>query len=109
MTDWLVRIYTYKIRSRSTDRDKLTANKLTAKKRFCHSDLVTEILPQSEVLGQMALGIVKHAYNRSSQPIGVIWFAVSLFAVSCRGPCKIADKKELISSLRKKCTKKKEP
>ena len=26
----------------------------------------------------MALGIVKHAFNRSSQPIGVIWFTVSL-------------------------------
>ena len=30
----------------------------------------------------MALGIVKYAYDRSSQLIGVIWFAVSLFAVS---------------------------
>ena len=30
----------------------------------------------------MALGIVKYACNRSSQLIGVIWFAVSLFVVS---------------------------
>ena len=29
----------------------------------------------------MALGIVKYAYDRSSQLIGVIWFAVN-----CRGP-----------------------
>ena len=64
-------------RARSTDR-----NKLTAKKRFCHGDLVTDfvtvILSQSKGLGKMALGIVKHAYNRSSQPIGVVWFVVSL-------------------------------
>ena len=33
----------------------------------------------------MALGIVKYAYHRSSQLIGVVWFAVS-----CRGPVKIA-------------------
>ena len=31
----------------------------------------------------MALGIVKYVYNRSSQLIGIIWFAVS-----CRGPLK---------------------
>ena len=30
----------------------------------------------------MALGIVKYAYDCSSQLIGVIWFEVSLFAVS---------------------------
>ena len=29
----------------------------------------------------MALGIVKYVYDCPSQPIGVIWFAVS-----CRGP-----------------------
>ena len=29
----------------------------------------------------MALGIVKYFYDHPSQPIGVIWFAVS-----CRGP-----------------------
>ena len=72
------------VRARSTDHDKLTA-----KKRFRHSDLVTDfvtvILSQSEGLGKMALGIVKHAYNRSSQPIGIIWFAVS-----CRGPVQCA-------------------
>ena len=34
----------------------------------------------------MALGIVIHFYDRPSQPIGVIWFVVSLFEVSCRGP-----------------------
>ena len=51
---------------------------LTAKKRFRHSDLVTVNLSQSEGLGKMAPGIVKYAYDRSSQSIGVIWFAVSL-------------------------------
>ena len=30
----------------------------------------------------MSLGIVKYAYDRSSQLIDVIWFAVSLFAIS---------------------------
>ena len=39
------------------------------------------ILSQSEGLHKMALGIVKYAYDRSSQLIDVIWFAVS-----CRGP-----------------------
>ena len=33
----------------------------------------------------MALGIVKYFYHRPSQSIGIIWFAVSFFAVSCRG------------------------
>ena len=42
------------------------------------TDFVTVILSQSEGLGKMALGIVKYAYDRSSQPIGIIWFAVSL-------------------------------
>ena len=69
-------------RTRSTDRDKLIANKLTASQRFCHSDLITDfvtmILSQSEGLGKMALGIAKYAYDRSTQLIGVIWFAVSL-------------------------------
>ena len=36
------------------------------------------ILSQSEGLGKMALGIVKNAYDRSSQLFGVIWFTVSL-------------------------------
>ena len=74
-------------RARSTDRHKLTANKLTANQQFRHSDyLVTDfatvILSQSEDLGKMALEIVKYAYDCSSQLIGVIWFAVSLFAFS---------------------------
>ena len=30
----------------------------------------------------MAVGIVKYFYDRASQPIGVSWFTVSLFAVS---------------------------
>ena len=30
----------------------------------------------------MALGIVKYAYGRSSQLVGVIWFMVSLLAIS---------------------------
>ena len=34
----------------------------------------------------MAMRIVKYAYDHSSQQIGIIWCAVSLFAVSCRGP-----------------------
>ena len=50
-------------RAKSTDRDKLTANKLTAKRRFRYShfvtDLVAVISSQSEGLGKMALGIVK--------------------------------------------------
>ena len=60
---------------------------LTAKKRFRHSDLVTDfvtvILSLSEGLSKMAVGIVKYAYDHSSQPISVIWFMVS-----CRGPIK---------------------
>ena len=68
-------------RARSTDHDKLTANKLTANQRFRHSDFVAVILSQSKGLGKMALGIVKYAYDRSSQLIDVIWFAVT-----CRGP-----------------------
>ena len=50
-------------RAKSTDRDKLTANKLTAKQRFHYSGFVTDfvavISSQSEGLGKMALGIVK--------------------------------------------------
>ena len=64
-------------RARSTDCDKLTANQ-----QFHHSDLITDfvtvISSQSEGLGKMALGIVKYADDRSSQPIGIIWFTVSL-------------------------------
>ena len=60
--------------------------KLTANERFHHSDLVTDfvtvILSKTEGLGKMAPGIVKYAYDRSSQLVGVIWFSVS-----CRGPC----------------------
>ena len=48
---------------KSTDSDKLTANKLTAKRRFRYSifvtDLVAVISSQREGLGEMALGIVK--------------------------------------------------
>ena len=48
--------------AKSTDRDKLTVNKLTAKRRFRYSGFVTDfiavILSQSEGLGKMALGIV---------------------------------------------------
>ena len=39
------------------------------------------VLSRSEGLGKMALWILKYAYDRSSQLIGVNWFAVS-----CRGP-----------------------
>ena len=57
-------------------------NKLTARQLFCHSDLITDfvavIFSQSEGLGKMVLGIVKYAYDCSSQLVGVIWFAVSL-------------------------------
>ena len=60
-------------------------NKLRANQRFRLSDLVpdfvTVISSQSEGLGKMALGIVKYAYDRSSQLIGVFWFTIS-----CRGP-----------------------
>ena len=49
-------------RAKSTDRDKLTANKLTAKQRFRYSGFVTDFIAvissQSEGLGKMALGIV---------------------------------------------------
>ena len=58
-------------RARSTDRDKLTANKLTTNQRFRHSNLVTDFVTK-EGLGKIALGIVKYAYDRSSQLIGVI-------------------------------------
>ena len=68
--------------AKSTDRDKLTANKLTANQWFRHSDLVTVASSQSEGLRKMALGIVKYFYLRPSQLFGVIWFAFSLFAVS---------------------------
>ena len=66
--------------ARSTDR-----NKLTASQRFRRSDSITDfvavISSQSEDSGKITLGIVKYAYGRSPQLIGVIWFAVS-----CRGP-----------------------
>ena len=42
---------------------------------------VTVILSQSEGLDITALGIMKYFYDRPSQPISVIWFAVS-----CCGP-----------------------
>ena len=49
--------------AKSIDRDKLTANKLTAKRRFRYSGFVTNfvvvISSQIEGLGKMALGIVK--------------------------------------------------
>ena len=45
------------------------------------SDFIAVILSQSEGLGKMALGMVNCFYDRLSQPIDVIWFAVS-----CRGP-----------------------
>ena len=35
------------------------------------------ILSQSMGISKMALGIVEYFYDRPSQPIGVIWFAVS--------------------------------
>ena len=73
------------LRARSTDRNKLTTNKPTANQWFHYSDLVTDfttvISSQIEGLGKMALGIEKYAYDRSSQLINVIWFAVS-----CLGP-----------------------
>ena len=37
-------------------------------------------------MGKTALGIVKYFYDGPSQPIGVTWFAVSLFAVSLSRP-----------------------
>ena len=69
------------MRARSTDHDKLTANKLTVSQRLRHSDLITDfvtvIKSQNESLGKMAQGLKKYAYDRSSQLIDVIWFAVS--------------------------------
>ena len=41
---------------------------------------------QSEGLGKTVLGKGKYFYDRPSQPIGVLWFAASLFAVSGCGP-----------------------
>ena len=75
---------------------------LTANQRFRHNDLVTNhfvILSQSEGLGKMALEIVKYAYDHSSQLIGVIWFAVSLFPVSLLGQLVWTPSKGLISSI----------
>ena len=50
-------------RTKSTERDKLTAKKLTVNQRFRLSDFITDfvtvILSQSEGLENMALGIVK--------------------------------------------------
>ena len=65
----------------STDRDKLTANKLTAKQRFRCSDFVADfvavISSLSEGLNKMALGIVKiylgspfSAHRRCSRSVG---------------------------------------
>ena len=69
----------------SADCDKLITNQW-----FRLTDLVTDfatvILLPSEGLCKMALGIVKYACDRSSQLISVIWFVVSVFAVSCCGP-----------------------
>ena len=63
-------------RAKSTDRDKLTANKLTANQRFCYSDFVTDfaavISSQSEGLGMMALGIVKIYLGSPFSPISVV-------------------------------------
>ena len=81
-------------RAKSTDRGKLTENKLTANQRFRHSDFVILISSQSEGLGKKALGIVKYFWNRPTQPIGVVrgqfvhgQFVHGQFvSVSCRGP-----------------------
>ena len=43
----------------------------------------------------MALKIVKYVYDCSSQLISVIWFAVSVFAVSCRGPVFFYQQKQI--------------
>ena len=63
--------------NKSTDRDKLTVNKLIVNQRFHHRCFVTDLfmvtLSQSEGLGKMALGIVKDFYDCPSQPIRVIW------------------------------------
>ena len=70
---------------KSTDHDKLTANKLTVNQRFRHRDFVIVFSSQNDGLGKMAPGIVKYFYDFIflSQPIGVIWFAIS-----CYGPIK---------------------
>ena len=86
-----------------TQRRKVEQGQLTANQRFRHSDLVidfvTVVLSQSEGLGKMALGIVKYAYDRSSQLIGVIWFAVS-----CRGLSIVVLKVDHVKSGRRKVT-----
>ena len=46
-----------------------------------NSDFVAVILSQREGLGKMAVGIVKYFYDCFSPSIGVIWLAISLFAV----------------------------
>ena len=63
-------------RAKSTDRDKLTANKLTGNQQFCYSDFVTDfaavISSRSEGLGKMALGIVTIYLGSPFSPISVV-------------------------------------
>ena len=70
------------LQAKSTNRDKLIANKLIAKRRFCYSNFVTDfvavISSQSEGLGKMALGILKiylgspfSANRRCPQSVGL--------------------------------------
>ena len=40
--------------------------------------ILSQRFSQSEGVGKISPGMVKYAYNRSSQLIGVIWFTVSL-------------------------------
>ena len=79
--------------AKSTDRDKLTANKLTANQRFCYSDFVTDfvvvISSRSEGLGKMALGIVKIYLGSPFSPSSVVrgqFVRGQFVAVGCRGP-----------------------
>ena len=76
---------------------KVEPGQLTANQRFRCSDLVSDfvtvILFQSEGLGKLALGIVKYAYDRSFQLIGVIlvrgqFVRGQFVTVSCCGPHK---------------------
>ena len=61
---WLTSCLIKRFRAMSTDRNILTANKLTANKRFCYSNFVTDFIAvissQCVGLGKMALWIIKY-------------------------------------------------
>ena len=93
-----IHVFGCNYRAKSTDHDKLTASKLTAKRRFCYSDFVTNfdavILSQSEGFVQDGSGDSKNIFRialfSQSTLFMVSLLAVSWFAVSCCGPVIIA-------------------